>query len=93
MSTSCEFNFINNPERVYYAGELLKGTVHLSLKSKTTVRGVYVEIYGKAYAHWTKTHYERDYDGEEHRYTRYYYGEESYLGLKEYFIGGTSGNV
>lgn len=43
-----------HPDSVYFAGETLRGTAILSLTKKKKIRGVYVRIYGRAYAHWTK---------------------------------------
>lgn len=43
-----------HPDSVYFAGETLRGTAILSLTNKKKIRGVYVRIYGRAYAHWTK---------------------------------------
>lgn len=92
MPTACEIDFVDNHERVYYAGQLLKGTVCLSLTSEKTVRGVYVEIYGKAYVHWTETESRRR-NGKQEQVTRSYTGEEIYLSERTYFVGGASGNV
>lgn len=53
MPTTCVINF-EHPDSVYFAGDMLRGTAILSLTKKKKVRGVYVRIYGRAYAHWTK---------------------------------------
>lgn len=53
MPTTCVINF-DHPDSVYFAGEMLRGTAILSLTKKKKIRGVYVRIYGRAYAHWTK---------------------------------------
>lgn len=39
MPTQCEIRFDNEPERVYYGGQLLSGRVALSLTKEKTVRG------------------------------------------------------
>lgn len=39
MPTRCEIRFDNEPERVYYGGQLLSGRVTLSLTKEKTVRG------------------------------------------------------
>lgn len=39
MPTHCEIRFDNEPERVYYGGQLLSGRVMLSLTKEKTVRG------------------------------------------------------
>lgn len=51
MPTTCVIAF-ENPDRVYYAGQLLRGTVNLTLTNERKVRCVYVRIYGRAYAYW-----------------------------------------
>lgn len=91
MPTSCEINLLNNDAKVYHAGQLLSGTLSLKLTSEKSVRGVYVEIYGKAYAHWTESKNVRR-DGKNQRVTKSYTGEEDYLKEITYFIGDGSGN-
>lgn len=92
MSTYCEIEF-ENPEKVFYAGELLRGSVRLTLTEQQTVRGVYVEIFGRAYAYWT------EYCSEDHAHDRNrsghhvsYSGAENYLDEKIYFVGDRRGN-
>lgn len=82
MPTSIEIEFENNPQKVVYAGQLLRGTVRLTLTEEKNVRGIYIRIYGKAYAHWTK-------GGGKSR--RSYTGEEHYLNETTYFLGGRDG--
>lgn len=53
MPTTCLISF-ENPDGVYFAGELLRGKAILSLTKTKKVRGVYVRIFGRAYAHWTR---------------------------------------
>lgn len=53
MPTTCTINF-ENPHAVYFANELLSGTASLTLTKTKKVRGVYVRIFGRAYAHWTE---------------------------------------
>lgn len=84
MPTSCEIEFENNPMKVIYAGQLLRGTVQLSLTEEKTVRGVYIRIHGKAYTHWTT-------GSGDNRKT--FTGSEDYLDERTYFVGGSSGNV
>lgn len=92
MPTTCTINFLNNSERVFYTGQLLQGSVCLTLTSEKTCRGVYVEIYGKAYAHWTETHYEQR-NGKRQSVTKSYTGKEDYLRERTHFLGGSDGNV
>lgn len=84
MPTTCIVEFENNPQKVVYAGQLLRGTVQLTLTEEKNARGVYIEIRGEAYAHWTKKKGKR---------TKHYNGEEEYLNERTYFVGGSEGNV
>lgn len=52
MTKTCKIVFENSPGKIVYAGQVLRGTVCLNLTEKTTVRGVYIRIKGKAYARW-----------------------------------------
>lgn len=36
---TCKINFENNPNRVYYTGQVVSGCVQLSINETTTVRG------------------------------------------------------
>lgn len=37
--TECKIVFINNPDKVFYGGQLLSGRVELTLAESKTVRG------------------------------------------------------
>lgn len=39
MPTSVEITFDNNPQRVYYGGQAVRGKVHLKLAKEKIVRG------------------------------------------------------
>lgn len=52
MSASCEIEFENNPRKIVYAGQLLRGTVLINLMKKTNVHNLYIRITGKVYACW-----------------------------------------
>lgn len=51
----CEIVFDNNPAKVYYAGQLICGIVHLTLNEKKNVRDVSLNIVGKAYVRWIES--------------------------------------
>ena len=98
MPTTCEIIF-ENSQQVFYAGQLLRGTVNLTLTKEKKVRGVYVQIFGRAYAYWT------EYCNIDHNRNRNnnnntsssghhvsYSGSEDYLDEKTYVVGGSSGN-
>lgn len=78
----CVIEFDNNPAKVYYSGQLVCGTVQLSLNEKKDVRGVVLKIVGKAYVRWTEGY-------GQHRTT--YKGKELFLDKQIYLIGGNEG--
>lgn len=85
MPTTCEIDFENNPLKVIYAGQLLRGTVRLNLTEEKNVRGVYIRIHGTAHCHWTEG------SGDNRKS---YTGDEDYLNERTYFVGGAqSGSV
>lgn len=53
MSTTCEIEFENNPDKVIYAGQLLRGTVWLTSTERKRIRVVYIQISGKAVTRWS----------------------------------------
>lgn len=79
MPSTCIIDFENNPLKVIYAGQLLRGTVALTLTETKSVRGVYIRIRGTAYARWTS-------GSGRSRSTNT--GKEDYLDEKTYFVGG-----
>lgn len=79
-----QIDFENNPSGVFYAGQLLRGTVRLTLKDEKKVRGVYIRIYGKGKCSWSK-------GSGKHR-TRYA-GEELYFDNTTYLVGSKEGTV
>lgn len=40
----CEVKFLNNPNKVFYSGETLKGVVEMDLKEKMKVKSEYFLI-------------------------------------------------
>lgn len=97
MPTTCVISF-ENPNRVYYAGQLLSGTVNLTVIDEEKLRGVYVRIYGRAYAQWKQycgTDHNRDRNRDRnqigsggHHVT--YTGEKVYLDEKLYLVGDSN---
>lgn len=82
MSTICEIEFENNPEKVFYAGQILRGTVNLTLAEEKIVRGIYVLITGKAYCYWKE---------ESNDLNRM--GRENYFEEKTYLYGHENGKI
>lgn len=48
MPTSCEIDFENNPMKIVFAGELLCGSVRLTLTKEKHLRALYIRINGHA---------------------------------------------
>lgn len=84
MPTSCSIDFENNPQKVVYTGQLLRGTVKMELTNAKRVHGAYIRIYGEAYCHFSKKNYVGFMVG--------YTGQEDYFDQTTYLIGGRDGN-
>ena len=54
MSATCDIEFENNPRKIVYAGQLLRGMVRLNLPEKGNAISVYIHIKGKGYASWNQ---------------------------------------
>lgn len=52
MTVTCNIEFENNPNKIVYAGQVLRGTVGLTFSEPKTVRSIYIRIYGKGYCRW-----------------------------------------
>lgn len=90
MSTTCEIEFENNPMKVVYGGQLLRATVRLNLTKEKKVRGVYFQLYGRAYASWTEYEW---FGGLNSNRWKVYTGNEEYLNEVSYFVGPVVGAV
>lgn len=55
MSITCQITF-ENREKVFYSGQVLRGTAYLTLTKETKVTSAYVRILGRAHAYWTVRH-------------------------------------
>lgn len=75
---ACEIEFENNPNKIYFAGQMLRGTVQLTLTEAKTVRSIYIQIHGKGYCRWIQGRAS-------------YTGKQEYLNETTYFIGGSDG--
>lgn len=79
MPTTCEIEFDNNPLKVMYSGQVLRGNVKLTLTESIKVRCVYLKIVGEGYCHWTN----------EGTFT----GRESYIDESRCFVDGSEGDI
>lgn len=82
MSITCEIEFENNPFKVIYAGQLLRGTIRLGLTEEKTICGIFVKLSGKAYALWTQGCGDK---------RKTYTGKEEYLNAETCLVGGRDG--
>lgn len=80
-SITCKINFDNNREKLFYSGQCLRGTVKLILNKEKTVRSIYLQLAGRAYARWM--------EGSNRSHT----GTEEYLMVKTYLLGGPTGGA
>lgn len=80
MSAGCSVSvhFENNPQKVVFAGQLLCGTVRLICSEEKTIRGLFVDIHGEAYAQWSK---------KTGKTNTIYSGKEEYLNFNKNFFG------
>ncbi|XP_031621629.1 uncharacterized protein LOC116339736 [Contarinia nasturtii] len=83
-TTTCEINFDNNPDRVYYGGQIVRGTVHLALAKEKLIRGIYIDYLGRAYCYWTEGTGSKK---EAHT------ASEIYLEQRQYLLGGRTGEI
>lgn len=82
MPTTCKIDFENYATGAIYSGQLLRGTVRLIITSPKSVRGVYVQICGEAFAEWTPNT----------RKTAVA-AQHEHLNEKQYFVDGTNGTA
>lgn len=81
MPTNCKIEFENNPKKIVYAGQLLRGKVQLNFNVQKTVRSVYIRLHGMAFCTWKQGRKPSQ-------------GKEEYLNDITYFVGGiNNGNV
>lgn len=85
MPITCSIDFENNPHKVVYAGQLLSGTIKVTLTDEKQVHDAYIRIRGEAYCHWTKIGAGKN--------RRSFTGREDYLDEIIYFIGERDGNI
>lgn len=79
---TCDIDFENNPIKVVSAGQSIRGTVRLNLPEIKILHGIYIQICGSAFVHWTEGSGENQNE---------YSGSEEYLNELSYFVGGGPG--
>lgn len=84
MAFICEIEFENSPQKVIYAGQMLRGSVRLTLEQEKQFRSVFIQIYGTAYCRWTE-----GFSDDEKSYT----SKSDFLNETMYLVGnGFGGN-
>lgn len=58
MPTNCKIEFENNPEKIYYSGQIVRGTVKLTLTDAKIVRGIYMQLFGDGYISFYEKRFE-----------------------------------
>lgn len=83
MPTTCTIELeSDNQSKVFYSGQVLRGTVHLTLTKEKTIKGVVIKFIGKSYCYWKKTY---------GKSTRIFTAEEYPLHQQAYLVGSSEG--
>lgn len=82
MPTTCALLFENNPQNVFYSGQLMIGNIHLNLTREKKIRGIFLKIKGKSQTRWSEGSGD---DGKNYGTT------EEYLNTKTYLVGDYNG--
>lgn len=82
MRSTCEFEFDNNPSKIFYSGQKISGNIKLHLNEVKKVRGIYIVFSGEAKTEWRKK------TGRGNNVA-----VECYFKERIYFIGGINGKL
>lgn len=82
MQTSCDIEFENNPTKVFYSGQQIRGTVKLSHAETHPWCEMFIRIKGEGYVKW---------DEGSGSSTKTYTGFKSYVDERVYIPGGQTG--
>ncbi|XP_017053005.1 arrestin domain-containing protein 3 [Drosophila ficusphila] len=82
----CEIEFCNNPQGIFYAGQLIRGQVVVKCDKPKPVKAVILQIKGYAETHWGDTQY----DPEDQSNGESFNGHVNYLATKAYLHGSSS---
>lgn len=52
MPTICEIEFENNPNKVFFTGELVRGVVSITLSKKQMFKAIFIQFSGKSVTGW-----------------------------------------
>ena len=59
MSITCQVNFENNPQKIFFSDDKLRITVRLTLTKEEHVSRIYIELIGKAHVSYMMDRYAR----------------------------------
>ncbi|XP_017081833.1 arrestin domain-containing protein 3 [Drosophila eugracilis] len=82
----CEIEFSNNPQGIFYAGQLVSGQVVIKTDKAKPVKAVVLQIKGYAETHWGDTQY----DPEDQSNGESFSGHVDYLATRAYLHGSSS---
>ncbi|XP_055295178.1 uncharacterized protein LOC129564951 [Sitodiplosis mosellana] len=92
----CRIDFENNLDKVYYSGQLIRGTVQLAFPNRKKVRGVYIKFKGDAHTEWSEYVQRSVGTGDDRRTVserEWYESHEKHLRFIKYFAGGNDGTI
>ncbi|XP_032593056.1 arrestin domain-containing protein 2 [Drosophila grimshawi] len=89
MVVTCEINLKDNPFDVYYAGQLVSGSVVLNTDKQRLVNAIVLEIKGFAWTYWTEN--TTDFDNK--TTSNSYSGHEDYIKSKVQLLQADGENV
>ncbi|XP_022220373.2 arrestin domain-containing protein 2 [Drosophila obscura] len=84
----CEIQFNNNPQGIYYAGQVISGRVLIKTDKVKQVKAVVLQIKGYAETHWA----DPEYDSGDQSSGSSFNGHVDYLATKAY-LHGTSSSI
>lgn len=79
----CTIELTKNPSNVYYSGQLISGTIQLTLNEKKKVRDIVAKVIGVAYVRWIEPKGRND---------NVYKGKEIVLDKQIELVHETNGN-
>ncbi|XP_065095364.1 arrestin domain-containing protein 17-like [Ochlerotatus camptorhynchus] len=83
MTINCKIRYDNNPQGIFYVGQILSGSVVLESTEPETVNAVFVKIEGFTIVQWSER---RPPHGKRHR-SRQFNGRQDYFNTLTYLVG------
>lgn len=95
MPIACEIEFENNPKKVVYSDQILRGIVHLTKRTdEKIIPKACINIVGEGYVRWTDYVQKRRFNYSQNKYvtefqTELRQNEETYLDVTKDLIGNS----